>query len=236
MRAFQAAGATIGGAVGMLAGGSAGLMMGPATTAMGVSAGANIGSNLGGMLGHSLGSLNIPSSPAFNASVPVEQYTGTVDNGYLPATYKANASISSLDFDMNATNDSITKEDIFEHIKYNQQPITHCSNVLNKHYSDNAQTIMEPIYKKMQSEITFDELSKDEVRNEFRSRVHQQYMREFYPLYDSQIARVSSENKILEAASKQCIASGIKNIVFNKNNPASFVSDEALNNYSWFDM
>ena len=43
---------------------------------------------------------------------------------------------------------------------------------------------MEPIYKKMQSEIMFDELSKDEVRNEFRNRVHQQYMSEFYPLYD----------------------------------------------------
>lgn len=235
MRAFQAAGSAIGGGIGVLAGGSAGLMMGPATTAMGVSAGANIGSNLGSMLGHSLSSINIVTPPS---EIPDELFVGEVNGieNSVPVAYNAGASISNYTSGTQTAGGVVTNERIMEHLTYNTIPIKESANILNKYYGENAQKIMEPILKDMHSQQEFNGLSQQEAREKFRTRVYEQYMSEFYPLYDSRISRITSNDAALEAATKAQISNGIKKQVFNKDNLASFVSDEALNGYRWFDL
>ena len=181
---------------------------------------------------------DIPISNPQDVLSSVEKVDGEVINA---AMSRADVAVATPSMD-NVTSstplvsDFVTQESVNEHLTANVRPIMESCRYLNDYYIDNAQAVMEPIYKEMRANNDFNDMDNATARELFRERIYTQYMNEFEQLYDNHSLRVVSDNALLEQVSKEAISSRIRSGYFNKDNTASFVSDDALNSYSWFDL
>lgn len=234
-RKQKAVSTLLGGMAGGFIGGSAGIMMGPAITAMGVSAGTTAGAGIASGIGTVFSNLSFGKklNRDFN---DIENVTGTIDDS-LPVPISTNTFVSTdmmgnADFE----NTGISKEDIATHINLNSTAIQECSTYLQGHYIDNGQELMQPIYQEMKTRGEFQHLSQEDAREKFRDRVHKQYMEEFNQLYYNHSDCVVSNHKFLESVAEKARAQAIRKHIFDKDNQASFVSNEALDQYDWFEL
>ena len=244
----------IGTGVGSIAGGVMGMgaatFYGPAamTTAgsLGINAGSSLGtatSNLYDLIQAGISDMqdgnnyiqNANSSSFANSFTPdmsnigamtvtetVEKVNGESINIKMPSVTRQSASQVKGDNSM---------KEVIDLCKRNAQSAKQAATYVQNSYIDHPEQYMAPIWNSIKSDSSLSSL--DAKRDAFRKKVAENYINDFTKTYMASGNTVLSGNENVDNQSMDAYKRMLSNIVLDKTNSSSWLSDNAMNNYSW---